>query len=402
MTAHHRLRRAVALPAAGLLATLLPLLASSPAAAATPCTSTFSEAHTGTALTGHAGCDDSTPPDTTISAVEPVPTVLGYTRSKTVTFTFAGAYTDADTGPISLECQMYSTVAAPTEWQACTSPKVYTNLADTTTTPYTFRVRAIDDDDKAIAACDSSATLFDVLCAGEEAVEDVDATPATTTVNVDTVAPNTFINNEPVDGIRPDWPVVTSSSPTVEVNSNETTAGLACTLNGKSFTPCSKGVVTLANLNGGSYTFLARAYDAALNIDPTPVSTTFYVPTNIKKTKKSGWKKVREVGLFGNDYVTATKVGQVLVLPKVKKVQEVRLLAPTGPTFGKIEVRVGTSQWYTVNLYSAKPKRLAQLLVRDEYALPQTGTIQIRVKELGGSKTSVRLDAIVARGDAKD
>jgi hypothetical protein len=389
-------RRFSSLLAAGLLATALPIVASSPAAANTPCTSTFSEVHDTSVPLGATGCDDITPPQTAISAVEPTPTVLGYTRSTTVTFTFAGAYTDADAGPISLECQMYDTAAAPTDWTACTSPKTYTNLADTTTTPYTFRVRAIDDDDKAIAACDGTYEALDVLCAGEESVEDVDATPATATINVDTVAPNTFLTKAPVDTITPDRPVVLTASPTVELNSSEP-AGFACTLNGKSFTPCTKGIVTVANLKGGTYTFLARAYDAAFNLDPTPVSTTFTVPTNIKKTKKSGWKKVRDAALIGADYVTATKVGQTLTLSSVKKVQEVRLIAPTGPTFGKIEVRVGTSQWYTVNLHSAKPHAMTQLLVRDEYSLPQSGPIRIRVKELGGSKTSVRLDAIVAR-----
>ena len=384
---------------AGLVAASLPLLASAPAEAATPCgASTYTETHGGNEITGHTGCDDSVPPDTTISLVEPTPTVFGFTRSKDVTFTFSGAYTDGDSGPISFECQMYNTATPPSEWQACTSPKAYTGLADTAADPWTFRVRAIDDNDKAINACDSSATLFDILCLGEEAVPDYDDTPATSAVRIDTTAPNTFLNNEPVDTIRPDWPVVSTPSPTLSLNSNET-SGFACTLNAKSFTPCNKGVVSFTNLKGGNYSFLARAYDAALNIDPTPVSTVFYVPSNIKKSKKSGWKKVREAGLFGNDYLTSSKVGQIVVIPSVKNVREVRLLAPTGPNYGKVEVRIGTSQWYTINLASKKTVRLAQLLVRDEYTLPRTGPIQIRVKELDAKHPTVRIDAIVARGD---
>lgn len=384
--------RLSSLLATGLLATLLPLVAGAPAEAAV-CTD---ETHAGNAISGHTGCDDVTPPETTISTVEPTPSVFGYTRSTTVGFTFTGTHTDADTGSIGYECQLYSSATPPSDWSSCTSPKVYTGLAETTTTPYTFRVRAVDTDDDAIAACDGSATLFDILCVGEETVQDVDASPATTSVAVDTVAPNTFLNREPVDTIRPDWPVVTTASPSVELNSNEV-AGFTCTLNGKPFTPCQKGLVTLADLTGGDHTFVARAYDAAFNIDPTPVSTRFFVPSNIAKSKKSGWRKKRQAGLFGNDYLTASKVGRVLTLPTVKKVREVRLLAPTGPTFGTVEVRIGTSQWYPVDLYSKKPVALAQLLVRDEFTLERSGPILIRVKELDAKHPTVRVDAIVAR-----
>jgi hypothetical protein len=389
-----RRRRATLLLTTGLLAALLPFLVGAAPAQAAACTS---ETHSGDAITGHTGCDDVTPPETTITLVEPTPTVFGYTRSKDLTFTFTGAHTDGDTGTIAFECQLYDTASPPTGWEACTSPQAYTGLADTAANPWTFRVRAIDVQDQAIAACDGSPELFDVLCAGEEQVLDLDATPATTTVRIDTTAPNTFLDRQPVDGLRPDWPVVGTPSPVLELNSNEP-AGFACTLNGRSFTPCTKGIVELTTLKGGSYTFLARAYDQALNIDPTPVGTVFYVPSNITKNKKSGWKRVREAGLFGNDYLTSSRVGQTVVLPSVRKVREVRLLAPTGPRYGKVEVRIGTSQWYTVDLASKKNVRLAQLLVRDEFALPRTGPIQIRVKALDARHPSVRIDAIVARG----
>jgi hypothetical protein len=387
-------RRLASLLAAGLLATLLPLLAGVPAAQAAGCQD---ETRSGNALLGFSGCDDITPPDTTITAVAPAPTALGYTRSTTVAFAWTGSYAEPDTGELTYQCQLFSTATPPEQWQSCTSPKVYEGLADSSAAPYTFRVRAVDSDDAAIAACDGNPEpLTDPFCTNEESVADVDPTPATTTVRVDTVAPNTFLDSEPVDSIRPDKPVVTTASPTLQLNSNEP-AGFACTLNGAAVKACAKGVVTLADLKGGSYTFVARAFDAALNIDPTPVTTTFFVPTNIKKSKRSGWSKVRQAGLFGNDYLTASKVGRNLVLPAVKNVREVRLLAPTGPTLGKVEVRIGTSQWYTVDLFSKKPRALVQLLVRDEFTLPRSGPIQIRVKQLTGKRTSVRVDAIVAR-----
>jgi hypothetical protein len=391
-------RRAVVLLTTAVLATLVPLLAASPAVAATACTSGFSEAYGGNEITGRTGCDDQVPPETTITLVEPAPTAAGFTRSSQVTFTFTGAYTDGDSGPIGFECQLYAAAEPPTQWEECTSPRTYTDLGDTTAAPYTFRVRAVDEDDDAIAACDSTPTLFGVLCVGEEDVADVDPSPASSVLTVDSTVPNTFLDNEPVDGLRPDWPVVLTASPTLTLNSNED-ADFLCTLDGRPYTPCTQGPVTFRELPGGSYSFAAGAYDAALNFDPTPVSTTFYVPTNITKSRKSGWKKVRETGLFGNDYLTASRVGATLVIPAVRKVREVRLIAPTGPRFGKVEVRIGKSQWYTVDLASRRSVRLAQLLVRDEFTLKRSGPIQIRVKELDPQHPTVRVDAIVARGD---
>lgn len=120
------------------------------------------------------------------------------------------------------------------------------------------------------------------------------------------------------------------------------------------------------------------------------------MPSNIKRSKGSGWRTVREPGLFGNDYVQSTKVGQVLVIKRIKKVRELRLIAAVGRKAGAVQVRVGTSQWYTVDLY-AKKARFAQVLVRDEFSPLRSGKIQIRVMSLRGKRSSVRLDALVAR-----
>ena len=169
-------------------------------------------------------CDDVTPPDTTLVAVRPAPTQAGYVRQSTVNFDFAGVPVDAtDTGQIAFECQLYNTVTPPTAWQACESGQPYSGLADTTSTPYTFRVRAVDATDAAVI-CPS------LLCADQP---DYDPTPATTTIKVDTTVPNTFITRTPQDDIRPDWPVTLTRSPQVSLNSNEGTAGFACTLNDK-------------------------------------------------------------------------------------------------------------------------------------------------------------------------
>jgi len=89
--------------------------------------------------------------------------------------------------------------------------------------------------------------------------------------------------------------------------------------------------------------------------------------------------------------VRATKVGATLRIGRQRNVREVRLIAPAGHKLGRVEVRVGKSQWYTVNL-SGK----GTYVVRDQYSPPQSGAILIRVLSVpkGGS---VQLDALVAR-----
>jgi hypothetical protein len=259
-------------------------------------------------------------------------------------------------------------------------------LSDTTSTPYTFRVRAID-------ATDAAITCPVLPCLLAE-TPDYDQTPATTTIRVDTTVPNTFITRTPHDDIRPDWPVTLTRTVQVGLNSNEGAAGYACSLNGKP-RACAQGLVTLTDLKSGSQDFVAQAVDAAGNADPTPSTTQFFVPLNIKAGHGSGWHKVRKASAFDGDLVRASRVGATLRIGGQHKVHEVRLIGPAGPKLGRIQVRVGRSQWYTVDL-SGKATAQKTYVVRDQYAPPQSGAITIRVLSLprGGS---VQLDAVVAR-----
>jgi hypothetical protein len=385
-----RVRGAAALLYGGLLSTMLTLVVgpASPAAAAVCLDETVKSGLPGL----QTGCDDVTPPHATLTAVAPAPNAWGYLRSTTVTVSFSGAHSDADTGAIGFECQMYDTATQPTTWTTCTSPTTYQDLEDSSTTPWTFRVRAVDTTDRPVHACDATVGIDG--CLGDPDVEDVESPGAVVTARIDTSAPNTFLNRQPVDRIRPDWPVVLTTSPVLQVNSNEP-ATFACTVNGRAVKRCGPGRFALTGLAPGDTTVVARAVDRGSNLDPTPASTRFFVPSNITRSK-GGWKAKRQAGLFGNDYVEATRVGQTLVITGIKSAREVRLIAPVGPTYGTIEVRVGPSRWYTVDLY-AKKARIAQLLVRDQYTPARSGTIRIRVKELEGRARSVRLDALVAR-----
>jgi len=391
-TSRHAVRRGAALLAATLVVTMSPLaFAPAAQAAAETCPS---EAYDAPLLL--TGCDDTQPPTTAITSVTPTPSATGFTRSSSVTFAFSGAHAgDDDTGAIAFECQLVNTDPATpsTTWQSCVSPKTYTGLEEYATTPYTFRVRAVDATDEAIAAQDANP-----LTPPDTSEHDWDASPAVSTLMVDSVAPNTFLTSLPVDTIRPDSPVVLSDTVRLGLNSNERATTFACTVNGAAYSACRSGQVALTKLAPGNTTFVARAVDRAFNLDPTPATTTFFVPADIKRSKHSGWRNVRKInrGLFDNDYVEARKVGQTLVIPGIKKVREVRLIALLGPRSGRIEVRVGSSQWYVVDLH-AKRSRTAQLVVRDEFSPLQSGTIQIRVRSLRGKGSSVRLDGLVAR-----
>jgi hypothetical protein len=370
-------RRLAVLAALAVAATALQVVATATPAQAAGCQA---ETTLGT-------CDDVTPPDTTIVAVRPAPSPAGYVRASSVSLDFTGVPDDAtDTGQISFECQLYATAAPPATWQPCQSGQAFSGLSDTTAgAAYTFRVRAVD-------ATDAAVVCPILLCLTDQ--PDYDPTPATTTIRVDTTVPNTFITRTPQDEIRPDWPVILTRSTQVGLNSNEGAAGFACALNDHPL-PCAQGLVTLKDLRSGPQDLTAQAVDAAGNADPSPSATTFFVPRNINASPGSGWRKVHDGGAFDGDLVRAGRVGATLRIGGQRKIHEVRLVAPGGPDLGRIQVRVGHSKWYTVDL-SGKTTGQRTYVVRDQYAPVQSGAIVIRVLSVprGGS---VELDALVAR-----
>jgi hypothetical protein len=372
----HAVRRGL-LVAAVVVVPLLPVLATSAPAEAAGCQEE----------TGPLGCDDATPPDTVLVGVRPAPSAQGYIRERAVTFDFRGVPSDGtDTGTIAFQCELFATATPPPDasWQACTSGQTFTGLADTTATAYTFRVRAVD-------ATDAAVTCPTLTCTD---APDYDQTPASTTLRVDTTAPNTFLTRTPQDDLRPDWPVSLTRSPQVALNSNEGGVGFVCRVNGEQ-RPCGQGAVTLEHLTSGPQRLSAQAVDAAGNVDPTPAVTKFFVPADVKAARGSGWRRIHRPGAFDRDLVKATRVGAVLRIGGQRHVRELRLIGPSGPHLGRVEVRVGRSRWYPVSL-SGDAAPQATYEVRNQYAPPQSGAILIRVVSLppGGS---VQLDAFVAR-----
>jgi dienelactone hydrolase len=185
----------------------------------------------------HAWEVDLTPPDTQLDSGP-----VGPTASTSATFTFSSP----DAGPGgSFRCRVDGG-----DWGACTSPVGMSGLSQG---PHTFDVAAVDG-------------------AGNE-----DATPATRSWTVDTVAPDTTIDSGPTGTVASSQATFGFSSPTPDdVDRFE------CRVDSGAFATCTspKGV-TVAD---GAHTFEVRAVDAAGNLDGTPASRAWTADTTAPQT----------------------------------------------------------------------------------------------------------------------
>ena len=175
--------------------------------------------------TGHAAI-----PETTIESGP-----SGPTNDASPSFTFSSSEPQS-----TFECRLDSTLEA--DFQACDSPKSYTSLTDGS---HVFEVRATDP-------------------AG-----DTDATPASRSFTVDTVAPNTVITAGPSGATN-------NPTPVFSFYSSEARSRFQCKVDSSAYASCSSPTTT-ARLTEGSHSFHVRATDAAGNPDPTPASRSFTV-----------------------------------------------------------------------------------------------------------------------------
>ena len=173
---------------------------------------------------------DATPPETTITSAGPADP----TNATDASFDF-----DSSEAGSTFECKLDLG-----SYGACSSPALYSSLADGV---HTFRVRAID------------------------AVGNVDATPASYSWTVDTVAPDTFVDSGPSDPTNVNSADLAFSSP-------DATAAFECRLDGAAFGPCSSPV-SYSGLADGPHAFEVRATDAAGNVDLSPASWSWVVDT---------------------------------------------------------------------------------------------------------------------------
>jgi CSLREA domain-containing protein len=176
---------------------------------------------------------DSTPPETTITGG---PT--GPTNDPTPTFTFSSSESGS-----TFQCRVDTAAFAN-----CTTPHTTATLAQGA---HTFEVRARD------------------------AAGNVDLTPASRSITVDTAAPQTTITAGPTGPTN-------DTTPTFEFSASET-ATFQCRVNSAAFASCSSPHTT-AVLGSGSHTFQVRAIDSAGTMDSTPASRAFTIDTAAPNT----------------------------------------------------------------------------------------------------------------------
>ncbi|MDR7253082.1 hypothetical protein J2X46_002067 [Nocardioides sp. BE266] len=326
------------------------------------------------------GCDDSSPPETSVAA-SVTPNAAGYVNVSTVTFTLSSSVTDADTGPFGFECRLTGT-PDPYDWKPCTSPVTLTGLPDVAAGGYVFSARAVDLGD--------AARNPDQLLGPGVVVDtpDVDQTAVSIAWGQDTKVPFVFVTRSGYDADTPTQPVMTSATVPLRLNSSEPGTTYECTDNGRP-TTCTGPTWVVKDPKPGRHVVTARAVDRAGNPSAWSKPVEFFVPRNLTRSK--GWSKVRNEGYFRGDALRAEKRGARLVLPRTK-VGELRLLAPTGPAFGKVRVRVGRRDWHVVDL-SGRRTALTQLVVIDRYSGMRSGRITIESL----SSKPVVVDAVVAR-----
>jgi len=390
-----RRRRVAVLAAGALVAGLAPaLMTTAPAAASPGCLVDDNRS-----LFNPNGCDDDTPPDTRILSAGPALNKADYIRGSSATFTFEAVVSDADQGPWGFMCRLDGTTNG--EWKDCSAgvagtkgTVTYKNLADLKLDGgYDFQVYAVDTTDASVSWTDTTNLLAPKT---ETAPDNDSASPATRSFKVDTAAPSTFIFNEPYDKLRPEFPMVKSRNIQVRLTSSESKAGegatYACTLNDVDV-PCQEGFTSLQKLTPGNKTFEATATDLAGNTSKRSAKIIFAVPRNLQAPKGSGWRRVREGGYYGADFLEARRVGATIVTKPVQ-VRELRLIAPAGPNLGSIDLQIGNGQRRTIRLSAATYTRFKVYVIRDEFSPLASGKITIRVKSLGTNKVA-RIDALL-------
>ncbi len=192
---------------------------------------------------------DTTAP---ITQIDSGPSALS--ASGTAKFEFSG--TDSGgSGVASYECRIDST--EPSAWASCTSPKTYNSLADGA---HKFEVRSIDT-------------------AGN-----TDTSPATSNWTVDTTAPETQIDSNPVS---------LSASAKAEFGfggndgSGSGVASFQCRIDSTEaadWQPCAS-VKTYESLADGAHKFEVRSIDTAGNIDTSPAASNWTVDTTAPITQ---------------------------------------------------------------------------------------------------------------------
>lgn len=233
------------------------------------------------------------------------------------------------------------------QFQACTSPKTYSNLGDGI---YEFTVQALTSTSR-----DSTGATYGwSVGAGS--------------------APNTTLRG-PVG-----WLLRNDASYTV--GASGTAAGFSCRYDGTA-KACSAGSpVVLKSIKAGTHTFTAAAADAAGHRDATPATATFTVPRNDTALAHSaGWKKQRGLGHFLNTFSSTTRKGATLST-KASGIKRVALVVGKGKGYGTVKVYLGTKLLKKVSL-AATRTRSSVLVPVAAFATARRGTLKVVVATSG-------------------
>lgn len=214
---------------------------------------------------GPAGHRDTTPYSYTWTVDTSFPeTALGsgpseLSNNRQATFVFSSS----DPGA-SFQCRLDSTQEA--DFQNCSSPRTYTNLADGT---HKFDVRAV------------------------RVPAQIDPTPASKTWTIDATAPDTQIT--PSSGFSIHRTMATFDIATTASQSSsqaEDAARLECKLDSASYSSC-RPSLTVRGLAKGPHTLSVRSIDLAGNTDPSPATYSWNVDTvqTFRNTPKA-WPEV--------------------------------------------------------------------------------------------------------------
>lgn len=184
---------------------------------------------------------DTTPPETTIGSGPP-----GLTSSASATFSFSSSESNS-----TLECSLDNAA-----YSSCTSPQDYASLSDGS---HIFEVRATD------------------------AVGNVDATPASRTWTVDTVAPETPLIDSPADNSQDNTGNIIVSGTaepgtTVELFDGTSSRGTAQAGADGEWSKALTGV------SDGSHTYTAKATDGAGNVSGASNARTVVVDATAPET----------------------------------------------------------------------------------------------------------------------
>ncbi|HVE92101.1 MAG TPA: kelch repeat-containing protein [Actinomycetota bacterium] len=185
----------------------------------------------------HRWTVDGIAPDTQITSGP-----IGPVASASATFSFTSTESGA-----TLECALDGAA-----FQACTSPKTYSGLAQGS---HSLSVRARD------------------------AAGNLDPTPASRQWTVDTVAPDTLLVTKPPAA-------ASSTSATFEFEADEAGSTFRCSLDGGVFTSCTSPRY-YTGLTQGAHTFQVRATDSAGNVDSAPAAASWTVDTVAPNTSIS-------------------------------------------------------------------------------------------------------------------